>query len=168
MLRQVHISILPIDPEPKNRGLVLKEIDGERTLPIWVGLLDAKTMVDLLEGITFSRIMIHDLIGGIIGAIEDKVNRIVVFDPKDNSYYAIINIVHKGRELSINARPSDTLALSLSAKAPILVSEEVLNKRDQVEWQIEQENDSVASNVSLTAFRSISHTLQLERSSAFR
>ena len=82
MLRQAHISILPIDPESKNRGVVLKEIDGERTLSIWVGLLDAKTMADLLEGIPFSRTMIQDLIGGIIGAIEVKVNRIAVFDPR--------------------------------------------------------------------------------------
>jgi hypothetical protein len=144
MLRQAYISFMAVEPVSKNPIVVLREVDGERTLPIRVGLLEAQTIADLLEGISFSSAVIHDLIGGIMDAIQVKVNGIAVSDPKDHSCGVIINILHKGRELAINAGPSDAFAFSYSAKAPIFVSEEVFDKSDQVDWQIEGSNDSAA------------------------
>jgi hypothetical protein len=135
MLKEVYISILAIDPESKDPVVILKEVDGERTLPIWIGLLEAQAIASVLEGVTFSRPMTHDLIKSVIDSIELKVNRIVVSDLKDNTYYALISIDHKGRELSIDARPSDALALSLRVKAPIFVAEDVLRTSEEVTLQ---------------------------------
>jgi bifunctional DNase/RNase len=142
MLKQAYISILAIDPESKNPLVVLKEVDGERTLPIWIGLLEAQAIASVLEGLTFSRPMTHDLIKSVIDSVEGKVNRIVVSVLKDSTCYAMINIDYKGRELSIDARLSDALALSLRVNAPILVLEELFDESDQLDWQTEQENDS--------------------------
>ncbi len=135
MLRQVYISILALDPESKDPVVILKEVDGERTLPIWIGLLEAQAIASVLEGVTFSRPMTHDLIKSVIDSIEVKVNRIVVSDLKDNTFFALISIDHKGRELSIDARPSDALALSLRVKAPIFVAEDVLKASEQIDLQ---------------------------------
>ena len=135
MLKQVYISILAIDPESKDPIVILKEVDGERTVPIWIGLLEAQAIASVLEGVTFSRPMTHDLIKSVIDSIEVKVNRIVVSDLKDNTFFALISIDHKGRELSIDARPSDALALSVRVKAPIFVSEDVLKASEKIDLQ---------------------------------
>ena len=73
--------------------MVIKEADGEGRLPVWIGLLGVQAIADLLEGISFSRPTIHDLIRGIMDAIDVKVNRVVVSDAKNSSCNAFINIV---------------------------------------------------------------------------
>jgi bifunctional DNase/RNase len=135
MLKQAYISILALDPESKDPVVILKEVAGERTLPIWVGLLEAQAIASVLEGVKFSRPMTHDLIKSILDSMEIKINRIVVSDLKDNTYHALISVDHKGRELSIDARPSDALALSLRVKAPIFVAEDVLRASEKIDLQ---------------------------------
>ena len=135
LLKQAYISILALDPESKDPVVVLKEVDGERTLPIWIGLFEAQAIASVLEGVTSSRPMTHDLIKSIIDSVEIKINRVVVTDLKDNTYHALISAVHKGRELSIDARPSDALALSLRVKAPIFFAEDVLTASEKIDLQ---------------------------------
>ena len=84
--------------------MILKEVDGERTLPIWIGLLEARAIASELEGIKFSRPMTHDLLKNILDLIDVKVDRIVVCDLKDNTYYALINISHRGKEITIEEK----------------------------------------------------------------
>ena len=136
------ISGLTIDPLTNSPIVILKESDGERTLPIWIGLLEATAIASELEGIKFSRPMTHDLLTNIMGLIEIKVNRVEVCDLKNNTYYALIHITHKGEEISIDARPSDALALSLRVNAPIFVAEEVINQSKQIDLKAEPEDKS--------------------------
>jgi hypothetical protein len=136
------ISAIAIDSLANSPVVILKEINGERTLPIWIGLLEANAIASELEGIKFSRPMTHDLLTNILNSIEVKVHKIEVCDLKDNTYYALIHITHKGDDMTIDARPSDALALSLRAEAPIFVADEVIEKSGQVSLEGDPEDAS--------------------------
>lgn len=142
MLRHMVISEIAIDSLTNSPILILKELDGERTLPIWIGLLEANAIASELKGVRFSRPMTHDLLKNIMELIGAKVNKVEICDLKDNTYYALIHITHKGKEISIDARPSDAMALSLRMNAPIFVSEEVINKSSQINLKSEPEDKS--------------------------
>ena len=142
MFRPMVISGLTVDPLTNSPIVILKEVDGERTLPIWIGLLEATAIASELEGIKFSRPMTHDLLKNIMELISLKVNKIEVCDLKNNTYYALIHLTHNGNEISIDARPSDALALSLRVNAPIFVTEEVIEKSKQIDLTSEAEDKS--------------------------
>jgi hypothetical protein len=140
MHRPMVISGLTVDPLTNSPIVILKEVDGDRTLPIWIGLLEATAIASELEGIKFSRPMTHDLLKNIMALIDAKVKKVEVCDLKNNTYYALIYINHKGKEISIDARPSDALALSLRVDAPIFVAEDVINKSTQIDLKAEPED----------------------------
>lgn len=142
MFKPMVISGLTIDPLTNSPIVILKEVDGEKTLPIWIGLLEATAIASELEGIQFSRPMTHDLMKNIIGLVDIKVNKIEVCDLKNNTYYALIYFNYNGKEISIDARPSDALALSLRVDAPIFVAEEVIKKSKQIDLTAEPEDKS--------------------------
>lgn len=142
MFKPMIISGLTVDPLTNSPIVILKEIDGEKTLPIWIGLLEATAIASELEGIQFSRPMTHDLLKNILEMINIKVVKIEVCDLRNNTYYALIHISHNGKELKIDARPSDALALSLRVDAPIYVAEEVIEKSKQIDLKAEPEDKS--------------------------
>lgn len=142
MLKPMVISGLTVDPLTNSPIVLLKEVEGQRTLPIWIGLLEATAIASELEGIKFSRPMTHDLLKNIMGLMNVKVNRVEVCDLKNNTYFAVIHIDHNGKEMSIDARPSDALAISLRMGAPIFVAEDVIQKSSQVEIKAEPEDTS--------------------------
>ena len=142
MFRPMLVSGLTIDPLTNSPIVILKEVDGEKTLPIWIGLLEATAIASELEGIKFSRPMTHDLLKNIIEMIDLKVNKIEVCDLKNNTYYALIYFNHNGKEVSIDARPSDALALSLRVNAPIFVADDVIKKSKQIDLKAEAEDKS--------------------------
>ena len=142
MLKPMVISGLTVDPLTNSPIVLLKEVEGQRTLPIWIGLLEATAIASELEGIKFSRPMTHDLLKNIMGLMNVKVNRVEVCDLKNNTYFAMIHINHNGKDMSIDARPSDALAISLRMGAPIFVAEDVIKKSSQVEIKAEPEDTS--------------------------
>ena len=142
MLKPMVISGLTVDPLTNSPIVLLKEVEGQRTLPIWIGLLEATAIASELEGIKFSRPMTHDLLKNIMGLMNVKVNRVEVCDLKNNTYFAVIHINHDGKDMSIDARPSDALAISLRMGAPIFVAEDVIKKSSQVEIKAEPEDTS--------------------------
>jgi len=136
------VSVLAVDSSTNSPIVILKEVDGERTLPIWIGLLEANAIASEMEGIKFSRPMTHDLLKNIMALTDVNVKKIEVCDLKDNTYYAFIYIDHKGKEIVIDARPSDALALALRVGAPILVEEKVIQMSKQVDLEGEPEDKS--------------------------
>jgi bifunctional DNase/RNase len=136
------ISGLTVDPITNSPIVILKEVDGDKTLPIWIGLLEATAIASELEGIKFSRPMTHDLLKNMMEMIDVKVVKIEVSELKNNTYYALVHFKHGEKELSIDARPSDALALSLRVDAPILVAEDVINKSSQMDLKAEPEDKS--------------------------
>ena len=133
MLRPMVISALVMDPETKSPIVILKEIDGERTLPIQIGFLEAQAIASELEGIKFSRPMTHDLLKFFLDRTKVKVDRVEVCDLKDNTYFALIHISYNKKIMAIDARPSDALALSIRVGAPIFMSDNVIKKFKQIE-----------------------------------
>ncbi len=134
------ISGLTVDPITNSPIVILKEINGDGTLPIWIGLLEATAIASELEGIKFSRPMTHDLLKNMMDMVEIKVSKIEVCDLKDNTYYARINFMFNGKEMSIDARPSDAIALSLRLDAPIFVSEDVINRSTRIDLKAEAQD----------------------------
>ena len=142
MLRPMNITGLTIDPLTNSPIVILKEVDGEKTLPIWIGLLEATAIASELEGIAFSRPMTHDLLKNIMEQVDVKVTKIEVCDLKSNTYYALIHIIHGGKEMTIDSRPSDALALSLRVNAPIFVDEKVIELSKQIDLKAKPDDKS--------------------------
>ncbi|MBW1682730.1 MAG: bifunctional nuclease family protein [Deltaproteobacteria bacterium] len=142
MYTPMAISGLTIDPLTNSPIVILKEIDGEKTLPIWIGLLEATAIASELEGIKFSRPMTHDLLKNIMEMIDVEVIKIEVCDLRNNTYYALIHFRHGDNEMSIDARPSDALALSLRVNAPIFVSDEVIRNSSRIDLKAEPQDKS--------------------------
>ena len=133
MLIPVIISALGLDSSSNNPVVILKEIGGKRTVPIWIGILEASAIASELECVKYLRPMTHDLLKNILESMDVKVNKIEVCDLKENTYYALIHMTHNGKKMTIDARPSDALALSLRIKVPIFVSEGVINRSPHIE-----------------------------------
>jgi bifunctional DNase/RNase len=138
MLKAMTISSLKMDPVANIPIIILKEIDGERTLPIWIGLLEATAIASEIEGVRFSRPMTHDILKNIMDKTDIKVNKIEISDLRDNTYFAFIHLTSGGKGLSIDSRPSDAIAIALRNHAPIFVSDEVLKKSQQIEATSEE------------------------------
>jgi bifunctional DNase/RNase len=128
MYRQMKVAALVIDPQSNTPIVILKDLQSETSLPIWIGLLEATAIATELENIQFPRPMTHDLIKNCFDYLKVKVERIEVCDLRNNTYYALIHIRDQERVSPIDARPSDAIAIALRTKAPIFVKEEVILK----------------------------------------
>lgn len=136
------ISGLTMDPVTNSPIVILKAVDGDETLPIWIGLLEATAIASEMEGIKFSRPMTHDLLKNMMDMVDVKVARIEVSDLKDNTYYAVIHLKQGEKEITLDARPSDALAISLRVKAPIFVAEEVIKQSSRIDLKAEPQDKS--------------------------
>jgi uncharacterized protein len=123
---EMTIKGLMIDPITNMPIVILKDKDGERVLPIWVGVFEANAIALQIENIATPRPMTHDLLKNILSEIEADVQRIVVSDLRDNTFYAMIYLDRDGETIAIDARPSDAIALALRTRAPIFVEDSVV------------------------------------------
>ena len=133
MLREMKITGLTMDPQTNTPIVVLKDTKSDTVLPIWIGLLEATAIATELEKIQFPRPMTHDLIKNLMSHLGAAVDRVEVCDLRDNTFYAWIYLMVKGKESKIDARPSDALAIALRTSAPIYVNEVVLEKSKKIE-----------------------------------
>ena len=131
MYRPMTISGLTVDPISNSPIVILKEIDGDQTLPIWIGLLEATAIASEMEGIKFSRPMTHDLLANIIENLGARIEKIVINDLSHHVFYARIHLSLNGHIIEIDSRPSDAIALGVASNAPIYVAEHVFEKTSQ-------------------------------------
>jgi bifunctional DNase/RNase len=122
------IKGLLVDPISRMPIVVLEDPLSNRVLPIWIGAFEANAIALSLEGIPTPRPMTHDLLKNLLDQLNISVDRIVVNDVRDNTFYAIIHCRQNDIPYLIDARPSDAIALALRVSAPIYVEEEVINK----------------------------------------
>jgi len=127
MLIEMTIKGLMVDPITNTPIVMLKDLAGERFLPIWVGIFEANAIAIQIENIPTARPMTHDLLRNVIKDLEGTVERVVVCDLKDNTFYAVIYMTVRGESVAIDARPSDAIALALRTRSPILVDEAVID-----------------------------------------
>jgi bifunctional DNase/RNase len=119
--------------------VLLKTVDSNRFLPIWIGHPEAAAILMKLQGATTPRPMTHDLVNDILGELDVKVSQISVTELRDNTFFATISLVVDGREIEIDSRPSDALALAVRSGAPIFAAEEVIAE-SAIEFEHEVED----------------------------
>ena len=138
MLIEMTIKGLMVDPITNMPIVILKDKDGDRVLPIWVGIFEANAIALQIENIVTPRPMTHDLLRNIITDLEGRVDRVVVSDLKENTFYAIVHLTVRGERIAVDARPSDAIALALRTRAPILVEETVIENAKTVDFASER------------------------------
>ena len=144
---QMTVGGLTLDPVTKTPIVILKDGENKLNLPIWIGLLEATAMATEIEGIKMARPMTHDLLKSVLSEMGGSVEAVEITELKENTYYAQIYLNAAGRQLSIDSRPSDAIALALRTKSPIYVAKEVL-EASSILQQSEENRDTEVSNVS--------------------
>ncbi len=125
---RMEVRGLMLDPSSNNPIVVLRDPDSQAFLPIWIGLFEASAIQLGLEAGDSPRPRTHDLLASILEALGGEVVKIVVEDLKEQTFYAVIHVKQNDRELRIDARPSDAIALALRTDSPVFVSRSVLEK----------------------------------------
>jgi uncharacterized protein len=134
MLLEMKVSGLTIDPITNTPIVILKDLQENKAIPIWIGLFEASAIATEMEHVVFSRPMTHDLLYECIKALDVTVNRIEIVDIRNNTFFATIHLIRAGQAYAIDARPSDAIALALRAQASIFVEESVLEKSRNIDF----------------------------------
>jgi bifunctional DNase/RNase len=123
---EMKIRGLMMDPVTQLPIVILKDVDSETLLPIWVGVFEANAIALEIEKVATPRPMTHDLIRNVLSGLDTFVHRVVVTELRADTFYAVIWLERNGKIISVDSRPSDALALALRADCPIYVDEEVI------------------------------------------
>jgi uncharacterized protein len=137
---QIEMSIkgLMVDPITNTPIVILRDKDGQKVLPIWVGIFEANAIALQIENIATPRPMTHDLLRNVIHDLKAEVLKIVVCDLQENTFYALIYLEMNGGTVAIDARPSDAIALALRTRAPIFVEDTVIDNAKTVDFSTEK------------------------------
>jgi len=123
---EMKIRGLMVDPVTNMPIVVLKDVNGNAILPIWVGVYEANAIALEIEKVNTPRPMTHDLIRNLLFGLETGVRKVVVNDLRDDTFFAVIWLERNGELISVDSRPSDALAIALRLDCPIYVEETVL------------------------------------------
>ena len=125
-MQEMVIYGVSFDMVGKQPIVLLKTVESNKFLPIWIGHPEAAAILMKLQGASTPRPMTHDLLSDMLGELEVECTRVSVTELRENTFYASISLRANGRELEIDSRPSDALALALRLDCPIFVEDEVL------------------------------------------
>ncbi len=135
MMIQMKVEGLLFDPRSNMYILLLKEIDGKATLPIWIGKPEADSIALALGKVETPRPLTHDLIKNITESLKIRITKITVTEILDNTYYALVYLNDGKKETLIDSRPSDAIAVALRVNAPIFVEERVIGQKSTDELE---------------------------------
>ena len=137
---QIEMSIkgLMVDPVTNMPIVILRDKEGQKVLPIWVGIFEANAIALQIENVSTPRPMTHDLLRNVIQDLKASVQKVVVCDLQENTFYALIYLSLNGDTVAIDARPSDAIALALRTRAPIFVEETVIDNAKTVDFSSEK------------------------------
>lgn len=168
---EVVIDSIRISLISQHRVVMLRDIDSERQLAIWIGPCEAEAITIELQDTEMARPLTHDLLENVVAAMGGKVSHVLVSDLKTDVYYATLFVDQSGKLLEIDCRPSDAIALAVRVKCPIFVNEEVMeeagvypepdiSEEDQAEARAaEEEEEDLAG---LDAFKDFVDTLNFD------
>ncbi|MDJ0665682.1 MAG: bifunctional nuclease family protein [Desulfobacterales bacterium] len=142
MLHKATIAGITMDPATNTPIIILKTEEGGQAVPIWIGLLEATSIASALQNVKFDRPMTHDLFKNFATLMEVSVSSIEVCDLKENTFFARVNLMAKDSNFSMDARPSDAIAIALRFEAPIFIDETVIAKSRPFEAQAEVLDES--------------------------
>jgi bifunctional DNase/RNase len=141
----IELSLVGVRVElPSNQPIVLlKETEGDRYLPIWIGAVEATAIAFALQGVQTPRPMTHDLMRDIMQETQIEVERVLISELVDSTFFAVIRMAMDGRTAEVSSRPSDAIALAARIDAPIFAAEEVLEQagielRDEEETEVQK------------------------------
>jgi len=132
MEREVKVRGLILDPSNNSPVVILKDVASEAMLPIWIGVFEANAIAMEIEKAVPQRPMTHDLLKNVIAQLGASVERVVITDLIDSTFYAIIVLDVGGEKVIVDSRPSDAIALALRTDSPIFVAEHVLRSSRSV------------------------------------
>jgi bifunctional DNase/RNase len=137
---QIEMTIkgLMVDPIANTPIVILRDKDGQRVLPIWIGMFEANAIALQIENVAPPRPMTHDLLRNVIQDLDASVQKVVVYDLQENTYYALIYLSLRGDTVTVDARPSDAIALALRTRAPIFVEDAVIDNAKTVDLSSER------------------------------
>jgi bifunctional DNase/RNase len=141
MFREMRVSGLTVDPLTNTPIVLLKDLEEKEVVPIWIGFFEASAIATQLEKVQLNRPMSHDLIKNLLDVLGVAVTKIEVTDLRENTFYAIIHMDMDGMHVTVDARPSDSIALALRTQAPIYVNEEVIEKSRKIDLRQQQEGE---------------------------
>ena len=130
---EMKVTGLTIDPFTSMPIIILKDMEDKAALPIWIGLIEASAIATELEKIKLSRPMTHDLLKNILDSMEIKVMKVAITELRDNTFYAKIHLKKDNKEIEMDARPSDAIAVALRTKSPIFVEKSVVEKSRKID-----------------------------------
>lgn len=128
VLVEVKVQSLGLDRASNTPVVVLKEVDGERVLPIWIGPGEASAIAMQLAEMTFSRPLTHDLLVSVVGGMGGALDRVVITKVADSTYYAELVVLRDEEVIKVDARPSDSIAVALRSDARIFAADELLER----------------------------------------
>jgi bifunctional DNase/RNase len=138
---QVEIKGLMLDPSSNVPIVILRDIGSQLFLPIWIGVFEANAIALRIEGVEPPRPMTHDLLRLVLERLGGQVEKIVISDLKESTFFAVIHVRNQEHSVEIDARPSDAIALALRTGSPIFVLRSVLDKAQAVDLATEAGDD---------------------------
>ena len=142
MFLLMKVSGIALDPFTNTPIVILKDAANEKTLPIWIGFMEASSIAMELEKTPRIRPITHDLVKNILEKLKFIVTKIEVTDLRDDTFYARIYLKRENEEYSLDSRPSDAIAIALRTDSPIFVNEEVIEKSKKIE--IDEDKEKLA------------------------
>lgn len=143
MFLEMKVTGIALDPFTNTPIVILRDLSGEKILPIWIGFMEASSIAIELEKTPRTRPMTHDLIKTLLEASDSSIQRVDVTELKDNTFYAQIHLNTAKKNTVIDSRPSDAIALALRTSSPIFVEEEVIEQSKKIE--VDGEGGSLTS-----------------------
>jgi bifunctional DNase/RNase len=138
MLIEMMIKGLMVDPVNNTPIVILRDKDGQRVLPIWVGIFEANAIALQIENLPTPRPMTHDLLRDVIHDLGATVDRVVICDLQEQTFFALIHLSTPAGAVAVDARPSDAIALALRTRAAIYVEESVIASAKTLDFAPEQ------------------------------
>lgn len=148
----------------QHRVVILREVDGDRHLPIWIGRFEAEAIAMVLQGIDPARPLPYDILTTVLGELNVSISQIVVTDLNQDVFYASIILDKNGSSVPIDSRPSDAIALAVRANVPILVEETVM---DRAGIRLEDEDEAMGEG-DMPDHETLGEEIDEEQLSAFR
>jgi bifunctional DNase/RNase len=140
VITQMHVKGLMFDPYNNAYIVVLRDEEHSDMLPIWIGKSEAGTISRSLENVTPPRPMTHDFMKSFLDAYNAKVISVVITDLSEHTYYAKIHLMYEDSEYTVDARPSDAIALALRSNAPVFANNSVITKQNSEDLEQWLEN----------------------------
>ncbi|MCH7567588.1 MAG: bifunctional nuclease family protein [Nitrospirae bacterium] len=160
---EVTIDSIRVSLMSQHRIVILKDVDSDRFLPIWIGPYEAEAITVSLQQLEVSRPLTHDLLRNVLQKLGAEILQINITELKDDVFFAQIIMTANGQEIEIDSRPSDALALSVRAHVPVFVSEDVMQEAASVpEDELESEDLGDGGEERLEVFKDFVETLDLD------